>query len=84
MFLYSNLLFLSESFWIFSTIPTSKLNFVLFKLISLARNMSASTSKKSKEKEQQEIVATFQKLREEQKVVASKSAELQIEQKSHE
>lgn len=46
--------------------------------------MSASTSKKSKEKEQQEIVATFQKLREEQKVVASKSAELQIEQKSHE
>ncbi|RMZ93146.1 prefoldin subunit 2 [Brachionus plicatilis] len=46
--------------------------------------MSVSTSKKSKEKEQQEIVATFQKLREDQKVIASKSAELQIEQKSHE
>ncbi|CAF0769944.1 unnamed protein product [Brachionus calyciflorus] len=45
---------------------------------------AASGSKKSKEKEQQEIVATFQKLREEQKAIAGKSAELQVEQKSHE
>lgn len=45
---------------------------------------AASGPKKSKEKEQQEIVSNFQKLREEQKAIASKSAELQIEQKSHE
>lgn len=45
---------------------------------------SASGAKKSKEKEQQEIINNFQKLREEQKMIASKSAELQIEQKSHE
>ncbi len=42
------------------------------------------SSKKSKEKEQQEIVANFQKLREEQRLIAGKAAELQIEQKSHE
>ncbi len=43
-----------------------------------------ATSKKSKEKEQQEIVANFQRLREEQRMIATKAAELQVEQKSHE
>jgi hypothetical protein len=45
---------------------------------------SSGASKKSKEKDQQEIIANFQKLREEQRIIASKAAELQIEQKSHE
>ena len=42
-----------------------------------ATNPSTSTSsgpKKLKEKEQQEIVNTFQKLREEQKAIANKAA----------
>lgn len=46
--------------------------------------MSTSAPNKNREKEQQEIIANFQKLREDQKLIASKSAELQIEQKSHE
>ncbi len=49
-----------------------------------AATTSAAKPTKSKEKEQQEIVAQFQRLREEQKAIASKAAELQIEQKSHE
>jgi hypothetical protein len=44
----------------------------------------AAASAASKEKEQYEIVNTFQRLREEQRLIASKAAELQIEQKSHE
>ncbi len=52
--------------------------------MSAAAGPSSTSSKKSKEKEQQEIVANFQKLREEQRLIASKAAELQIEQKSHE
>ena len=43
-----------------------------------------SAAKPKTEKEQREIINTFQKLREEQKMIASKAAELQIEQKSHE
>ena len=45
---------------------------------------SSTSSKKLKEKEQQEIVNNFQRLREEQKIIATKAAELQLEQKSHE
>jgi hypothetical protein len=52
--------------------------------MSAAAGPSSTSSKKSKEKEQQEIVANFQKLREEQRLIISKAAELQIEQKSHE
>ena len=36
------------------------------------------------QKKQQEIVDTFAKMREEQRVIATKAAELQVEQKSHE
>lgn len=45
---------------------------------------STGAAKKSNEKQQQEIIAHFQKLRDEQRIIASKAAELQIEQKSHE
>ena len=45
---------------------------------------TSAAPKKLKEKEQQEIVNTFAKLREEQKAIANKAAELQMEQKSHE
>jgi hypothetical protein len=48
--------------------------------------MSTATSsggKKSAAKEQ-EIVANFQKLRDEQRFIASKAAEIQVDQKSHE
>lgn len=45
---------------------------------------SSSGPKKLKEKEQQEIVNTFQRLRDEQRGIANKAAELQVEQKSHE
>ena len=46
---------------------------------------SATTAVKPKsEKEQKEIINTFQKLREDQRMIASKAAELQIELKSHE
>jgi hypothetical protein len=47
----------------------------------------ATVDKKSKEKQQQEaeqIVNNFQKLREDQRLIASKAAELQIDLKSHE
>ena len=37
-----------------------------------------------KKPSEQEIVAHFQKLRDEQRIIASKAAELQVEQKSHE
>ena len=43
--------------------------------------MAAATTKKPNE---QEIVAHFQKLREDQRLIASKAAELQVDQKSHE
>ena len=45
---------------------------------------STSTVKKMDQKKQQEIVDNFAKMREEQRMIASKAAELQIEQKSHE
>ena len=45
---------------------------------------SSGSSKKMDEKKQQEIVNNFQKLREEQRAIATKAAELQAEQKSHE
>lgn len=45
---------------------------------------SAASGKKLTEKEQQEIVGTFNRLREEQRMIATKAAELQNEQKSHE
>ncbi len=47
----------------------------------------AAVDKKTKEKQQQEaeqIVNNFQKLRDEQRLIANKAAELQIELKSHE
>jgi prefoldin subunit 2 len=43
--------------------------------------MATNAAKKPNE---QEIVSHFQKLREEQRMIASKAAELQVEQKSHE
>ena len=47
--------------------------------------VSTTTAVKTKsEKEQKEIINTFQKLREDQRMIASKAAELQIELKSHE
>ena len=49
-----------------------------------AAGAASSSQKKSLEKEQQEIVGKFQSLREDQRMLASKAAELQIEQKSHE
>ena len=45
---------------------------------------SAAAVKPKSEKEQKEIINTFQKLREDQRMIASKAAELQIELKSHE
>jgi hypothetical protein len=47
---------------------------------------TASGTKKAKEKqaESEMIVQNFQKLREEQRIVAGKAAELQIDAKSHE
>ncbi len=45
---------------------------------------TSSGAKKVDQKKQQEIVDNFSKLREEQRVIATKAAELQIEQKSHE
>lgn len=45
---------------------------------------ASSAPKKLTEKQQQEIVNTFQKLRDEQRAIANKAGELQIEQKSHE
>lgn len=45
---------------------------------------STSGTKKIDQKKQQEIVDTFAKMREEQRLIATKAAELQIEQKSHE
>jgi hypothetical protein len=38
----------------------------------------------AKKPSEQEIVAQFQKLRGERQMIASKAAELQVEQKSHE
>lgn len=43
-----------------------------------------SSGKKLSEKEQHEIVNQFNRLREEQRLIATKAAELQNEQKSHE
>jgi hypothetical protein len=51
---------------------------------SKAPAAAAAAATASKEKEQHEIVNNFQRLREEQRLIASKAAELQIEQKSHE
>jgi hypothetical protein len=45
---------------------------------------NAGGAKKMDQKKQQEIVDTFAKMREEQRLIATKAAELQIEQKSHE
>ena len=45
---------------------------------------AGAAPKPKSEKEQKEIINNFQKLREEQRMIASKAAELQIEQKSHE
>ena len=45
---------------------------------------AASAPKPKSEKEQKEIINNFQKLREEQRLIATKAAEIQIEQKSHE
>lgn len=42
------------------------------------------SGKKLSEKEQQEIVGHFNRLREDQRIIATKAAELQNEQKSHE
>ena len=48
-------------------------------------NLAAAVSAKPKtEKEQKEIINNFQRLREEQRMIATKTAELQIELKSHE
>lgn len=44
----------------------------------------AMSSNQNKKPNEQEIVAHFQKLREDQRMIASKAAELQVEQKSHE
>ena len=46
----------------------------------------ASTAKSAtdKQKENEQIVNTFQKLREEQRFIAGKMAELQMDAKSHE
>ena len=49
-----------------------------------ATNAAALKKQKEKEKEHQEIIANFQKMREEQRLVATKAAELQMDQKSHE
>lgn len=49
-----------------------------------APNASTSGAKKIDQKKQQEIVDTFAKMREEQRLIATKAAELQIELKSHE
>lgn len=51
---------------------------------SAASAAAKKTNVKDKEKEQQEIIANFQKLREEQRLIATKAAELQMDQKSHE
>lgn len=50
----------------------------------LGLEMSTATGKKLTEKEQQEIVVNFNRLRDEQRMIATKAAELQNEQKSHE
>lgn len=44
----------------------------------------APAATKKDQKKQQEIVDNFAKMREEQRVIATKAAELQVEQKSHE
>lgn len=46
--------------------------------------VAAAPTKPKSEKEQKEIINNFQKLREEQRMIATKTAELQIELKSHE
>jgi hypothetical protein len=52
--------------------------------VSTTTTTSAAAVKPKSEKEQKEIINTFQKLREDQRMIASKAAELQIELKSHE
>ena len=47
-------------------------------------NLAAAAAKPKTEKEQKEIINNFQRLREEQRMIATKTAELQIELKSHE
>ena len=44
----------------------------------------STSGKKLTEKEQQEIVVQFNRLRDDQRMIATKAAELQNEQKSHE
>lgn len=45
---------------------------------------AANAAKKPTAKEQEQIINNFQKMREEQRLIASKAAELQMDFKSHE
>ena len=58
--------------------------FLFIRMSSAAPPNATNTTKPKTEKEQKEIISNFQKLRDEQRMIASKAAELQLEQKSHE
>ena len=46
--------------------------------------VASSVNAAKKAKEQEQIITNFQKMREDQRLVASKAAELQMDLKSHE
>jgi hypothetical protein len=53
--------------------------------MSTAATAAASNANSAKKaKEQEQIITNFQKMREDQRLVASKAAELQMDFKSHE